>query len=239
MDEHFSSRPVRRIEEHRLAPLSKDVWPATIPAVRQILDEGLDLSRLTVFVGENGTGKSTIVEALAQAFGLNAEGGTQNALHHTQRTESTLAEHLQLTRGAGGSKKGVFLRAETMHSHFAYLDSVGQSGRHNFQSHGESFLEFVVSRSGIRGLWVFDEAESALSFNSSLTFLSVVTDLVHDGSQVVISTHSPIFASLPEACLYEAGEWGLRRRRYDELELTQSWRLFLEAPERFLRYLGS
>ena len=82
MDELFSSLPVRRIEEHRLAPLSKDVWPATIPAVRQILDEGLDLSRLTVFVGENGTGKSTIVEALAQAFGLNAEGGTQNALHH-------------------------------------------------------------------------------------------------------------------------------------------------------------
>ena len=65
----FSSLPVRRVTEHPLAPMPRDVWPATIPAVRQLLDEGLDCAAITVLVGENGAGKSTIVEAIAEAFG--------------------------------------------------------------------------------------------------------------------------------------------------------------------------
>ncbi|WP_064064372.1 AAA family ATPase [Rhodococcus gordoniae] len=237
MSDLFSSLPVRRIEEHRLAPISRDTWPAGLPAVRQILDEGLDFSPLTVFVGENGAGKSTIVEAVAEAYGLGVEGGTRNSLHRTQRTESGLAEHLQLVRGAGSSRQGVFLRAETMHGHFSYLDDVGVSGVHNYQSHGESFVEFFATRSGIGGLWVFDEAESALSFNGCLALLAHIRELLASGSQVIMSTHSPILASLPEAKLFEIGEWGLRDREYDELDMVQSWRSFLDAPGRYLRHL--
>lgn len=239
--EPFSSLPLRRIEEHRLHPLPRGEWPATVPAVRQVLDEGLDLGSLTVLVGENGAGKSTLVEGIAEAFGLSVEGGTRDqVLHRTQATESGLCEHLQLVRGVGGARQGVFLRAETMHGTFAYLselDGPPQDGRYNFQSHGESFPEFLRDRAGVTGLWVFDEPESALSFTACMALLGQILDLVAHGSQVVLSTHSPLLAALPGASIYELGEWGLRSCAYDDLDMVQNWRLFLAQPERFLRHL--
>lgn len=238
MSDPFSSLPVRRIEENGFAPLSRNSWPASVPGIRQVLDEGLDLSALTVFVGENGAGKSTLVEAIAGAFGLGIEGGTRNSLHRTQSSESVLADHLFLVRGGGSSRKGVFLRAETMHGHFAYLDEVGIRGKHNFQSHGESFVEFFTSRAGIQGLWIFDESESALSFKGCLSLISHVRKLVVSGSQVIMSTHSPLLASIPEARLYEMDEEGLASREYDNLDMVRNWRLFLDAPDRFLRHLS-
>lgn len=96
----FSALPVRRVEEHPLAPMDRGSWPASLAPVHQILAAGLDLSPVTVLVGDNGTGKSTIVEALAAAFGLNPEGGTHAARHETRATESMLVDHLQLVRGA-------------------------------------------------------------------------------------------------------------------------------------------
>lgn len=237
MQEPIAKLPIRRIEEHRLEPLARDLWPATIPAVRQLLDEGLDLAPLTVIVGGNGAGKSTIVEGIADAYGLNVEGGTHNAVHQTTDSESHLGEHLQLIKGAGTSRRGVFLRAETMHSHFGYLAGIGLEGRHNRPSHGESFIEYFSSRAGIRGLWMFDEAESALSFDGCLALVSQIRDLVRDGSQVIISTHSPILASFPEARIYEIGDWGLSERGYDDLQMVQNWRRFLDAPQRYLRHL--
>lgn len=234
--EAMSTLPVRRIEEHSKAPIDRRRWPATLAPIRQILDKGLDLGPITVFVGDNGAGKSTVVEALAAAFGLNAEGGTHAAMHQTRRTESDLADHLQLVRGPGASKRGVFLRAETMHGHFSYLETLGPSSLHE-QSHGEAFLDFVTTRSGISGLWVLDEPESALSLSGCLALLGVLRQLASNGSQVVLSTHSPILAALPEAELIEVGDWGLRRSTYDDLDLVQNWRLFLEAPERYLRHL--
>lgn len=231
----FNTLPLRRVEEHSMSTLDRDTWPATIPAVRQLLDEGLDSGPLTIFVGENGTGKSTIVEAIAQAFGLNVEGGTHNAVHRTQETESDLGEHLQLIRSIG-SRKGVFLRAETMHQHFAYLDTVNPGGRHNFQSHGESFIEFFSSRADITGLWIFDEAESALSFNGCLALLAQIQELINNGSQVILSTHSPILAAMPGAQLYQLGDWGLRESTYDDLEMVKNWRVFLDSPKRFLHH---
>ena len=222
-------------------PLPRGEWPATVPAVRQVLDEGLDLGPLTVLVGENGAGKSTLVEGIAEAYGLSMEGGTRDqVLHRTQVTESGLHHHLQLVRGVGGTRDGVFLRAETMHGTFAYLselDGPPQTGRFNLQSHGESFLEFLVVRSGTRGLWVFDEPESALSFKACMALLGHVRNLLAEGSQVVLSTHSPLLAALPEADLYELGEWGLRPCAYDDLDMVRNWRMFLDAPQRFLRHL--
>ncbi|MFD1201316.1 AAA family ATPase [Leucobacter albus] len=234
---------MRWIEEREDHPADRRSWFAEVPAVRQLLDRRFELGAMTVFVGENGAGKSTIVEAIATAYGLNAEGGTHNARHSTLATESPLEAHLQIARGLGGSRKGVFLRAETMHGHFGYLQAIeeadaGVLGRHNFQSHGESFLEFVQSRSRIRGLWVFDEPESALSFSNCLVLLGCMKELAESGSQVILSTHSPVLAALPGATIYELGEWGMRMRAYDDLEIVDSWRRFMAAPERYLRHLS-
>lgn len=207
MEEAFSTLPVRRIEKAARAPINRHRWPATLAPIRQILNSGLDFGPATIFVGENGAGKSTVVEALAAAFGLNPEGGTHAAMHQTRRTESDLADHLQVIRSPGASKRGVFLRAETMHGPFSYLETLGLGGLHE-QSHGESFIDFVNARSSISGLWIFDEAEAALSLSGCLTLLSLLRQLTSNGSQVVLSTHSPILAALPGAELIEVGGWG-------------------------------
>lgn len=229
--------PLRALREHRLAPADRTMWPATLAPVRQLLDEGLEFGQVTVLTGDNGAGKSTLVEAIAGAYGLNPEGGGTGAMHATRATESPLGEHLQLVRGAGASKSGFFLRAETMHSLFTYYEEIGVGGMMHERSHGESFLELVAERSRIRGLWLLDEPESALSLPGCLALLGLLRGLVENGSQLILSTHSPVLAALPGAELYEVGEWGLRRTAYDDLTLVRTWRSFLDAPQRFLRHL--
>lgn len=146
------------------------------------------------------------------------------------------ASHLQLVRGPGASKRGVFLRAETTHGHFSYLETIGPSSLHE-RSHGEAFIDFLSTRSGISGLWILDEPESALSFSGCLTLIALLRQLSAQGSQIVLSTHSPILEALPGAEVFEVGPWGLRESSYDDLDLAENWRLFLQAPERILRHL--
>lgn len=216
--------------------MPRDAWPASIPMIRSVLDDGLELTAVTVLVGENGVGKSTLLEGIADAYGIGSAGGTHNS-RRAADDASELGEHLQLNRGAAGYRGGVFLRAETMHDHFEYAREIRLPGRHNSQSHGESFLEFCTDRGDMKGLWLFDEAESALSFQGCLALLALIRRLVEDGSQIVLSTHSPILASLPEALIYECGEWGIKRTSYDDLEMVRHWRSFLQSPERYLHYL--
>lgn len=234
----FSTLPVRRVQQHPSAPAPRGVWPATLAPVQQVLADGWDLGAVTVLTGENGSGKSTLLEAIAIAYGLNAEGGSTGAMIANRASESPLAEHLQLVRGAGASKRGFFVRAETMHGFFTYLEDVGIDGGYHERSHGESFLDIVVNRSRIRGLWLLDEPESALSVSGCLALLGQLRDLVAAGSQVILSTHSPILAAMPGADLYELGDWGLRACAWDDLDLVRSWRSFLDDPRRFLRHLG-
>jgi len=230
--------PVRRVEEHPLAPFDRDTWPGTLAPVRQVLDDGLDLGTVTVLTGDNGSGKSTLLEGIATAYGLNAEGGSTGAQHTTRASESPLGEHLLLVRGAGASKRGFFLRAETMHGFYSYLEGVGIGGPLHERSHGESFLDLVSERVFLGGLWLLDEPESALSLPGCLALLGLLGDLTARGAQVVLSTHSPVLAAFPGADLYEVGPWGLRRSGYDDLDLVRGWRAFLDAPGRYLRHLG-
>lgn len=236
----FESFPLRRAHEHPLERMPRGAWPATLAPVTQLLDDGIDFAPVTVFVGENGSGKSTLVEAIAQAYGLSPEGGSVNAMHSTRASESTLWKHLQLVRNAGASKRGYFLRAETMHGFYTYLEQNPGGSEPNFHemSHGESFLELVVDRFRGPGLWVLDEPESALSFSGCLALIGVLKDLVATGtSQVILSTHSPVLAAFPDAAIHEVGEWGLRRSEWAELDLVRNLSLFLDAPGRFLRHV--
>lgn len=210
--------------------------------MRQVLDEGLTLGPATVFVGENGAGKSTLVEAIAMAFGLSGEGGSSGALHSTRVSESELWRHVMLTRNAGATRRGYFLRAETMHGFFSYLErNPGGRAEPRFHelSHGESFLELVVDRFRGAGLWVLDDPESALSFTGCLALLGCLQELLREGrSQVIMSTHSPLLARLEGARILEVGEWGIRESAWDELDLVRNWRSFLDEPERFLHRLS-
>ena len=214
----------------------------TIPAVRQLLAEGLDLDAVTILVGENGSGKSTLVEALAMAFGMSPEGGSVLASHVTRSSESPLHEALRLTRGVGGARWGFFLRAESMHSFYTYLEEHpgGDDPRFHEMSHGESFLELLARRFDDPGFYVLDEPEAALSFSGCLALVAVLTEIVRGNrAQAVVATHSPIVAATPGAVVYEVGEWGMRRCDWPDLQLVRNWRSFLDDPNRFLRHLPS
>ncbi|PNI09512.1 AAA family ATPase [Arthrobacter sp. AFG7.2] len=238
----INTYPIRRLSEDHSNVLDRSQWPAVLPAVAAILDDGLDLAPATIFVGENGAGKSTLVEAIALAYGLSPEGGSTGARHTTRSTESVLADHLQLVRNAGTTRRGYFLRAETMHGFFTYLEKNPSTSRRDIafhdMSHGESFLQLAVDRFRGDGLWVLDEPESALSFTGCLTLLAVLKELLAGGhSQVIMSTHSPLLASLPGAQILEVGPWGLRPNNWEDLDLVRNWRSFLESPERYLRHI--
>lgn len=212
----FDDRPVRRVQRRSGAAYDDAVWPYAIPAVDQVLREGLDLpAGVTFLVGENGSGKSTLVEALATCMGLNAEGGSRNARHATRVTESPLADALELVRSGSRPRWGYFLRAETMHGVYTYLESL-DPGPHPTEplhemSHGESFLEVLMHSFARPGFYLLDEPEAALSFTSCLVLLGVFTDLVGVGAQVVCATHSPLLTALPGATIYEPDGDGLRR----------------------------
>lgn len=239
--------PVQRVsalppdDEH--PSLDRHAWPANLPCVRQLLDEGLDLGRLTVLVGENGSGKSTLTEAIAMAFGMSPEGGSTGARHSSRVTESPLGSAIALRRGIGAAKWGFFLRAETMHGYYTYLEhnpSSSGSGDAAFHemSHGESILEVLSSRVRSPGLYVLDEPESALSFSGCLALVGLLHRIAtSEDQQAVVATHSPMIAATPGATLIEVGDHGLVHRSWGELELVQNWRDFLAEPGRFLRHV--
>jgi predicted ATPase len=240
----FDDRPVRRIRRFSDAAYDADAWPANIPAVRQLLDEGLDLpAGVTMLVGENGAGKSTIVEAVAVAYGLPPEGGSNQGHHVTRPTESPLADWITLERAPWAAKWGFFLRAETMHGYYSYFESVATRAdpRLHEMSHGESFNTLLSTKLNhpqfVAGLVCLDEPEAALSFQSTLAWLANLDVMAKRGTQVLCATHSPILAALPGAHLLELGEWGMRPAAYEDLEIVAHHRSFLEAPERYLRHL--
>ena len=233
--------PVRAIREREDGRVDRSTWPATLPAVRQLLDDGLEPGQLTILVGENGTGKSTIVEAVALAYGLSPEGGSTGARHSTRVSESSLHAALQLTRGVGASRWGYFLRAETTHGLFSYLEEnpSPRSGDPDFHalSHGESFLAMLsTNRFAGGGLFVLDEPEAGLSFITQLTLVDHLSELAADPrSQVIMATHSPVLAATPGADLLQLDADGLHPTSWADLAVVDHYRRFLAEPKRYLR----
>jgi predicted ATPase len=105
------------------------------------------------------------------------------------------------------------------------------------RSHGEGFLEVLNGMTAEPGLYILDEPESALSFDSCLSLLAILSDLVANGSQILLATHSPVLAALPNATLLQLSGSGIEPVDYDDADLVTSWRTFLAAPQRYLRHL--
>jgi len=237
----FDQPPVVRVEVSPDADLSPGRWPLTVPAVAQVAREGMDLAKgVTFLVGENGSGKSTIVEAVAMAFGLSPEGGSTHSRHSTRPTESPLGRSLRVQRGLGASRWGFFLRAETMHGWYSYIEqnpnTRNPDPRFHELSHGESFLSLLETRFEGGGLYCLDEPEAALSFSSTLALIAVLQRVVAAKGQVLCATHSPVLASMPGARVLEVGEWGVRETTWSELELVWHWKRFLDSPQAYLRH---
>ncbi len=234
------SRPIRRVEADPGAEIDRDAWWARIPAIAAILEHGLNIpAGVTFVVGENGSGKSTLIEALAAVHGLNPEGGSRSARHSTRVSESPLGSVLRLIRTPGRAVNSYFLRAETMHGLYTYLEDLpgGPDQDLHDRSHGEGFLELLDRKFHGYGFYLMDEPEAPLSFTSTLQLLSRLDALRADGAQVVVATHSPLLTALPGATILELGEQGIRKTTWDELEIVAHWRRFLDRPDGYLRAL--
>jgi predicted ATPase len=239
-----AGRPIRRVELDGAAEVDRDAWWAKIPAVAAILEHGLNIpAGVTFLVGENGSGKSTLIEALAAVHGLNPEGGSRSARHSTRVTESPLGSALRAIRTPGRAANSYFLRAETMHGLYTYLEDLPSGPARNpdtdlhDRSHGEGFLELLDRKFHGYGFYLMDEPEAPLSFTSTLGLLSRLGTLRADGAQVVVATHSPLLTALPGATILELSAQGIAKVSWDELEIVGHWRRFLDRPDGYLRAL--
>jgi predicted ATPase len=130
-------------------------------------------------------------------------------LFKTRHSEPGLGAHLLVERGSFRPRWSYFLRAETMHSLYTYLEDTGQAGFHEL-SHGEGFLEILRTRVNQPGFYLMDEPDTPLSFTACLGLVALLHDLAQAGSQAIAATHSPIVAAVPGASILELGDWGIR-----------------------------
>lgn len=204
-------------------------------------------SPITFFVGENGTGKSTLLEAVAIGSGFNPGGGTRHSLNEQRKSESLLHEYLTFV----WNKKvfdGFFLRAESLFNFASFLEEWERETGEDFhsayggkslheQSHGESFMAVMKNRFK-QGLFILDEPEAALSPARQLSLLSRMHQLVAKGdTQFIIATHSPIILSYPDATILQFSKDGLQKVKYEDTEHFTVTKDFLNGREAFFRHL--
>src|SRR3954451_15939647 len=234
---------VRRVEaaQRSSAGIDELGWVSTLAPVHHLLADGLELaSGVTFLVGENGSGKSTISEAIALAYGLGPAGSTPRLKGSRSEAQSALSARLRLVRTPRDPQWGCYLTAATMRGWYTFEVKHGSQDQRvqwHEMSHGESFVEVLRQRVEKVGFYVLDGAEAALSSPACLGLVGLLKLLTDEGSQVLCATHSPILTALPGASIVELDEEGMRSVEWEELALVRNWRAYLDAPDRYLRHL--
>ena len=261
-------------EVRRGAPGPDTTFPFSVPVIRA-LERLAFPTAVTFLVGENGTGKSTLLEGIASAAALPAVGSADLGADATLDAQRALGDALRLVWNQR-VRRGFFLRAEDFFG-FAkrlsamraelvqrladleveYADrsafakglamgpvraSLGDMERRygldlDANSHGQSFLKLFQSRFVPGGLYLLDEPEAPLSPQSQLGLMVMMQDMVAQGAQFIIATHSPILLAYPGATIYSFDRVPAEAVAYDELEHVVLTRDFLNAPARYLRAL--
>ena len=223
-----------------------------LPVIRNLQKMGgLNFHKnVTFLVGENGVGKSTLIEGIAVAMGFNPEGGTINFNFATNDSHSDLYHYLTVSRGYKRHRDGFFLRAESFYNVASNIDeldaepgfgaklisSYGGVSLHK-QSHGESFLALVENRFSGNGLYILDEPEAALSPMRLMRLMVCMQELVKNNSQFIISTHSPILMTFPDADVVEITTDGIRSVDYRDTAHYIVTKRFMDAPEKIVESL--
>jgi predicted ATPase len=226
-----------------------NAYPFLLPFFRTL--DGLKIHpKVTYFVGENGTGKSTLLEAIAVASGFNPEGGSINFGFNTRESHSILYKYLRTSRGTHRRKDGYFLRSESFFNVATEIEnldkepgggpriisSYGGKSLHE-QSHGEAFWAVFMNRFRGNGFYVLDEPEAALSPNRQMAMLLRMHELILADSQFVIATHSPILLAYPDSLIYEFSDQGVTVKKYEQTDLFQTYQNFLQAPSAMVNRL--
>ncbi|MCG3086592.1 AAA family ATPase [Sporosarcina cyprini] len=233
----------------RQEQLPHGTFPFTLPFVRNLNELQLH-PNITYIIGENGMGKSTLLEGIAVAYGFNPEGGTLNFNFSSFDSHSPLDQYLQLVRGVERPADHFFFRAESFYnvatnieeldrqltSAPPIINSYGGVSLHE-QSHGESFFAVFRERFGGNGLYILDEPEAALSPLRQISLLARMNELVLEGSQFIISTHSPIVMAHPLSKILQITEDGMHETTLEETEHYSIMKQFFDDKDRLLHHL--
>lgn len=223
-------------------------YPFNLPSVKK-LDELFLHPNVTFLIGENGMGKSTLLEAIAIEMGFNPEGGSFNFNFSTYDSHSPLGDYIRVIKGIEKPKDGFFLRAESFYNVASnieeldrevrgprVIDSFGGISLHD-QSHGEAFFSTFLHRFRGNGIYLLDEPEAALSPLRQMSMLTRIHDLVHQNSQFIIATHSPIIMSYPSAKIFEFTEAGINECPLEATNHYKIMKQFFDDKNRMIHHL--
>ncbi len=230
---------IKRIALERDKIESFDIYPFNMDLVKNFEELNFD-SPVTFFVGENGVGKSTFIEAIAVALGLPSEGGTENFRYETKNTTSILSNYLRIST-YNKAKTKFFLRAESFYNFSSEVERLVEEdefyslyrsygGNLHECSHGESFIKLVQNRFSDHGLYILDEPEAALSPQRQLSLLCLIDNLVKEGSQFIIATHSPILISYRNGKILDLNN-NFKEVEYKDTDIYSLYRMYLDDPD--------
>lgn len=230
------------ILEDKLAERSG--YPFDLPWVTGQSFELRFTTPVTIIVGENGTGKSTLIEAIAALSGYDEAGGGKGyrPVDHSNAIDKSGAELAEVLRAGWLPKitNGWFFKAESFFSVARYLDAAAResgAAAPDFLSwsHGEGFIRFFEERMSRQGIYFMDEPESALSPKRQLELLRILHRIqAQASSQVIMATHSPILMALPNARVLEVTRHGIADVDYRNTQHFKLYQSFTENPEEFI-----
>lgn len=221
----------------------RDRYPYNLP----IFQKGQTVTfetPVTLFVGENGTGKSTLLDAIARLCHIHIWKDTSRVRYQYNRYEDTFHQSLTV-EWASGPVPGSFF-GSNIFQHFAeLLDEWARSdsglldyfgGRSLMTlSHGQSLMAFFKSRYTRKGLYLLDEPETALSPKSQLELLEVISSMSEDGhAQFIIATHSPLLLAHPDSTIYTFDTPLIETIAYEETEHYKLYKDFLIDKGKYL-----
>jgi len=222
----------------------KAAYPFCLPFLKDEFELEFDCA-VTIIVGENGTGKSTLLEGIAALAGYDEAGGGKGyrPVDHSEAVEVMGGRLADALRASWLPKitDGWFFRAESFFSVARYLDEAareplsGPPPDYLSHSHGEGFLRFFEERCRRQGIFIFDEPESALSPSRQIEFLKLLRRMDRSGiSQVIMATHSPILMAYPGAKLLRLNKYGLERVTVEATDHYRLMREFWADPKTFI-----
>ena len=231
---------VRSVQIKSADQLDWSIYPYNIPTVNDL--EKIEFHpKITFFVGDNGSGKSTILEALALALGFSEEGGTRNVMLNSASSASPLHESLRIIKSFKKPKDYYFLRAESFYNVGTYMNElnylVEYGGNIHERSHGEAFIKVLTSKLKGKGLYLMDEPEAALSPSMQIMALSALHQLCEDDSQMIIATHSPILLAYPHCKIYQFTDTGIKSVSYEETDHFRITKDFLNCYQKRVQQL--
>jgi predicted ATPase len=221
---------------------TKEYYPFNIDVLQQTRDIQFP-SAVTFFIGENGSGKTTLLEALARRCNIHIWGGADCTRSEPNPYEEMLFLNLQV-EWTDGSIPGSFFSSQIFRN-FAQLVEIWEAdnpGQIDYfggkslvaQSHGQSIMSYFRSRYKIKGLYLMDEPETALSPKSQLQLLRLLQEMSSLGhAQFIIATHSPILLACPGSVIYSFDHCPVKAVHYEETEHFQVYKDFMENPGKY------